>query len=154
MSIRIFTFTALVLLGLAVASPAFSATGPLKLDAIRSQQSEIRAGVATRTGIYKQMSDRDRDLLLREQVGVLSIIGDKQTVDDLNAQQRIALFNGLEKIEAFINSTEDERMICEYRATIGSNRRTRVCITAGEQRKQRENTRNQIQDHGIGSIRN
>lgn len=150
---RIKSFATVVALSLAVvASSAFAEPGPLKLDAVRSQQAEIRQGVQSRTGIYKQMSEGDRDVLLTQQIRLLSVIGGKQTAADLNAEQRTEVFNALERIEALINRADDERMVCEYRTTIGSNRKKRECMTVAQKREQREALRNQIDNRGVGSV--
>lgn len=146
-------FVAAVAFCLAVWVPsALAESNALKLDAVRSQQAEIRAGVESRTGIYKQLSADDRDVLLSQQVQLLGVIGDSQTVDELSEAQRIELFNALELIEALVNKADDERMVCEYRATIGSNRKQRDCKTVAQRREQREAIRNQIDSRGVDSL--
>lgn len=131
---------------------AFAETSSLALDAVRSQQAQIRAGVQSGTGIYKQLSADDRTVLLSQQTVVLGVMGDSKAVEELSEAQRIELFNGLELIEALINKAEDERMVCEYRAVIGSNRKQRDCKTVAQRREQREATRNRIDSHGLDSL--
>ena len=147
------TFAAVVALVLSALAPSLSAApAVLALDAVRTQQAEIRIGVESRTGIYKQLSESDRDLLLREQTQLLRIIDDKRTADDLELPQRIAVFNSLEQIEALVNKAEDERMVCEYTKKIGSQRKTRVCRTVAQLREHREMIRSQIDSHGVSSL--
>jgi hypothetical protein len=134
-----------LLLIIAMAVPvAASATGDLKFDDIRSQQAEIRAGVLAGTGRYKDMQQKTRTELLMRQEQVLALIAGKQHPDDLNPDQRTEVFNHLEWIEAAINKTEDERLICERRATLGSNRKQRVCRTAEQIREDRERARQEM----------
>jgi hypothetical protein len=116
----------------------------LKFDDIRSQQAEIRAGVEAKTGLYKDMEYQTRSELMRRQSEVLAIIEGKQVPDDLNADQRTRVFNDLEWIEAAINRTEDERLICEYKRTIGSNRKQRVCRTAAQIREDQERSKAEL----------
>lgn len=143
-----------VILALMLAVPAVAAanSGELKFDDIRSQQSEIRAGVTARSGRYKDMSANTRTELLHRQTEVLNLIEDKIGPSDLNQDQRTALFNHLEWIEAAINREEDERLICERRTTIGSNRKERVCRTAAQIREERERARNEL-DQSVRNMR-
>lgn len=150
---RIKVFATVVALGLAVlASPAFAESGSLKLDAVRSQQAEIRMGVESRTGIYQSMSESDRDVLLSKQTQMLRVIGDKQSASDLNEAQKNDVFNSLEQIEALINKTDDERMVCKMSKRIGSNMKDRVCLTVAQMREQEEAAHSQIDRHGIDSF--
>lgn len=116
----------------------------LKFDDIRSQQAEIRTGVEARSGRYKDMQNTTRAELLRRQVEVLAIIEGKQVPDDLNAEQRTRVFNDLEWIEAAINHTDDERLVCEYTRTVGSNRKQRVCRTPTQIRENRERSKDEL----------
>lgn len=135
-------------LAVALAVPAFAAAatqdGGLKFDDIRAQQAEIRAGVMARSGPYKDMSSSTRTQLLNRQTEMLSIIEGKAGPSELNEDQRTRVFNSLEWIEATINQAEDERLICERRATIGSNRKERVCRTAAQIREDRERAREEF----------
>jgi hypothetical protein len=130
-----------------VATPAAALANEAKVlqfDDIRTQQAEIRAGVEARSGRYKDMDNKTRDELLRRQGMVLSTIEGKEMPTDLNAEQRTQVFNDLEWIEAAINRAEDERLVCEYRKTIGSNRKTRVCATAAQMREDRERSKAEL----------
>ena len=146
-------FVVAVALCLGVWAPStFAETSSLNLDAVRSQQAEIRLGVQSRTGIYKELSAGDREVLLRQQTQLLGVMGDRENAHELTEARRIELFNSLELIEALVNKAEDERMICEYRATIGSNRKQRDCRTVAQRREQREATRNQIDSSGLDGV--
>ena len=132
-------------LAVVLAMPAFAAAATedsgLKFDDVRTQQAEIRAGVMARSGPYKDMSSSTRTQLLNRQTEMLAIIDGKTGPGELNEEQRTRVFNSLEWIEATINQAEDERLICERRATIGSNRKERVCRTAAQMREERERAR-------------
>ena len=135
-----------LVLALALAVPALASAdnGGLKFDDIRTQQDEIRAGVIARSGPYKDMDSKTRTELLTRQTEILTLIDGKHVPADLNQDQRTRVFNHLEWIEAAINGAEDERLICERRATIGSNRKTRVCKTVAQLREERERSREQL----------
>lgn len=140
-----FRFSQLILIASLVASAVASANGGgLKFDDIRSQQAEIRLGVVAKSGPYRELPESTRVELLTRQTRVLSAIDGKQTADELTPFQRTEVFNDLEWIEAAINRSADDRMVCEYTKTIGSNRRTRVCRTEEQIREARERAKEEL----------
>jgi hypothetical protein len=136
-----------LVLALALAVPAVaSASGEaLRFDDIRAQQAEIRAGVVAGKGRYQGMPQSTRTELLNRQGQVLALIEGKQVPADLSQDQRTEVFNHLEWIEAAANGEDDERLICEHRPTLGSNRKTRVCRTAAQMREERERAREDLE---------
>ena len=66
------------------------------------------------------------------------MLGDNQTLDEMPPDQRIVIFNDLEWIKAAVTKAEDERKICEHTRTVGSNRTVSVCMTAKQQRENRD----------------
>ena len=134
-------FLALIVIAATPAASMANEAKALQFDDIRTQQAEIQAGVIARTGRYKDMDSKTRDELLRRQGVVLKTIEGKEIPTDLDAEQRTQVFNDLEWIEAAINRAEDEQLICEYRKTIGSNRKSRVCRSAAQMREERERSK-------------
>ena len=144
-----------IVLFLALALPmvASADSGELKFDDIRTQQAEIRAGVIARTGRYKNMTPSDRTELMNRQTEVLMMIEGKNAPSELNPDQRTKVFNHLEWIEAALNKFADERLICERRTTIGSNRKERVCRTEAQMREDRERARKQLDNTNGGRFK-
>lgn len=140
-------------LALALPMVASADNGELKFDDIRSQQAEIRAGLVARTGRFQDMTPSERTELMNRQTEVLVMIEGKNTPSELNPDQRTKVFNHLEWIEAAINKTADERLICERRATIGSNRKERVCRTEAQLREERERARKQLDNTNGGRFK-
>jgi hypothetical protein len=131
----------------ALAIPVASASvdrSVLLVNEIRSQQQEIRAGVETRAAPYDDLSPAQRAELLSKQSRMLHLLDGKHSTDDLNEQQKVEVFNTLEWIEAVVNNAEDDRMVCERRPILGSNRKERICKTAGQWRAEREAAREQL----------
>lgn len=120
--------------------------GVLQFESIRSQQSEIRAAVQAANGRYKDMPTHTRGELLAKQRQLFHLMEGKQSTQDLNEDQKTEVFNALEWIEAAINSADDERMVCERRQVLGSNRKERVCRTAAQIRAERESARERLQN--------
>lgn len=142
---------ALMLGGLLAAPLAFASVdrNVLQVESIRSQQAEIRSGVEARTGRYKDLSADTRSQLLNKQGEVLRLLDGKQSTDDLNEAQKTEVFNALEWIEAAINQTDDERMVCERRPILGSTRKERVCKTVAQMRQERDSARNRMDARGV-----
>ncbi len=132
----------LILLILAPMSVSAAGDYPRSVDDIRTQQAQIRADVEARKPPYDNLSEAERGELLQRQAHVLKVIEGKGSTDDLTEQQQLDLFNSIEWIGAAARQGEDERMVCERRPVLGSNRRERVCKTAAQWREQREDARN------------
>lgn len=135
---------------LAVAIPMSAFAETLQLDAIRTQQAAIRAGVeAHSSGSYKELSAAARAELLDRQTKMLALIDGKQSDSELTDEQRAEVTTTLAWIDAKLKEASDDRMVCERRATIGSNRKERVCMTAAQMRAQREAARDQMDKRGV-----
>ena len=148
---RAFRLISAAVLGLVLLAPAAFASVDsrvLMLDDIRSQQREIRVGVEDRTGPYKDLSSTQRSELLAKQAQMLRTIEGKQSTAELNDVQKTEVFNTLEWIEAVVNNDDDERMVCERRAILGSTRKERVCKTQAQWREEREAARNLFDSRG------
>lgn len=133
---------------LAPAAYASADRKALQAESIRTQQAEIRAGVEARSGRYKDLPAGTRSELLAKQSEVLRMIDGKQSTDELDENQKVEVFNALEWIEAAINKADDERLVCERRAVLGSTRKERVCKTVAQMRDEREAARRSMDTHG------
>jgi hypothetical protein len=118
---------------------------PLKLDQIVTQQQEIRAGVIAGTGRYKDMPENKKAELLAKQGQLLKLIDGKADTAELTPAQSIEAFNILEWIEAAINNSDDERMVCRNQRKTGSNRMTTVCRTQRQINEAHERARRQTE---------
>lgn len=117
---------------------------PLEISEIVEQQNQIRADVTAGKGRYASMSRAERTGLLAKQAELMTIIADKESVDELTDTQRMEAFNKLEWIQAAINDEEADRLVCRREKTIGSQRVTRVCRTAEAERQYREEARQRM----------
>ena len=134
---RLHVLLASALLALFAALPAFAqVSDALSLDDVRTQQAEIRADTKAGRGVYENLSDHQRSQLLARQDAMLRLIEGKQSPRELSEPQRLELFNQLEAIEAMVNQAEDQRMVCRRVATIGTNRKERVCKTVAQRREE------------------
>lgn len=140
---RLRRFVPSLIIALLMVPAAFASVdrGVLLANEIRAQQQEIREGVETRKAPFDGLTTSERAELLSKQSRMLHLLEGKHSTDDLNAQHKTEVFNTLEWIEAVVNNDADDRMVCERRQILGSNRKERVCKTAGQWRAEREAAR-------------
>lgn len=131
-------WTLLLTVSVVAARERAPAPPPLPILAIVEQQKQIRADDIARRGRYGQLPLATRAELMNKQVEVLSLVEDKASTADLSRREQVEVFNRLEWIEATVNDTEDERMICRIERTLGSNRMVRTCRTVADERKDKE----------------
>jgi len=137
------TFAALCVVSLAV----FASTDPQQLTIrdIVTQQTQLRSQVEAGKGAFRDLSKRERVVLIERQDRVLAALGGLQTMDEIPPDQRTEIFNDLEWIKAAVTKAEDDRMVCEYTRSVGSNRMQSVCMTAKQQRDLRESSRQSLE---------
>jgi len=120
-------------------------TKPFQVDEVLAQQQQIRADVVAGKGRYANIPNQKRSELMAKQDELIVLLEGKQSSAELSQDQYVAAFNKLEWIEATVNNTDGERMICTREKTLGSNRTTRVCRTAAQLEEQREYARQQLE---------
>lgn len=114
------------------------------LTEIRAQQIELRADVQAGDGIFKEMDRVKREQLATRQTQLLAMIEGKDLVQDLDDDVKVEAFNLLEQINATINDTEGQRMVCERVRKVGSHRTVKQCMTVAERRQLRQDTQNTL----------
>jgi hypothetical protein len=142
----LFLFVVALLAASFFSPSAASGSEGLALDAVRAEQLDIRDDALAKRGAYGDLSNAERSRLLSQQDRLLGLIEGKQSMDELSEPDRIKVLNQLETIKAttrkaeaghaMANRAEEERMVCENVATIGSNRKERVCKTVGQRREE------------------
>ena len=110
----------------------------LDAQAILAQQARIRADAIAGTGPYKDLSEHQRSQLFALQDRVTAKLSGRVATTAMDEHDQIAVFNALEAISAILNGDEDERMICERKRPVGSNRRETVCRTVAQRRADHE----------------
>ena len=135
----------LLILAVLAATTAHAANGAKTaeptLGEINAQQLQLRGDVEKGRGLFKDLPAGKREEVLARQARVIEISGGAQSVDQLDEQARIELFNSLEFIRARVAQAEGDRKVCEKSKVVGSNRYQVVCMTASERDKIRAQTR-------------
>ena len=97
-------------------------------------------------GRYEFTSPTDRkrvDALLTQMASLLQTAG---SVDAMNHDTRIALFNAQEEVNGILKHNDSNRLVCESRAPIGSNILRTVCHTHGQIETTARNTKAGLQE--------
>ena len=89
----------------------------------------------------KASSKRD---LYRSQDRMLEILKGKQTIDDLNADERVTVYNLENEIAAILKDADDDRPICERTARVGSHFKDVDCRTKHERDLDRSVARQEL----------
>jgi len=135
-----------VMLGSApFASNGFETIGP-SLSEIRAQQVDLHQQALAKRGIFKDLSENERQQLLTRQNQFLAMTEGRQSLGDLKPDDRVQVVNTLEWINAAITRAEDERLVCERVKLTGSNRPERVCKTVAQRNAERNASVKMMED--------
>ena len=114
-----------------------SATDPvLSSEDILAQQRGIRAGMDARTDRYADMPRSTRKAILADQDRLSALLEGKADTSQLDPSTLDEVVSLLASIDAAVNRTGDERLVCTRESRIGSNYMTRVCRTPSQLREQ------------------
>jgi hypothetical protein len=146
MKIQTFAFSiALAFAGIAHAADLATIDKTQRVDAILSQQAEIRGDVQAPRNGWDALPQEKRSEVLRDQDRLFQLLQDKQTIGDLAPDRQVEAANLLSSIKAIATNAEDERMVCTRERKVGSNFTQRVCRTVAEMRREREAARDGLQ---------
>lgn len=120
---------------------------------IVQQQRAIKEQVESSTGKYSRFSPEATAQLKRAQDLVFRLLGDANSIDHLDANQRVALFNAIEEVGAIINDNEADRLICVRSMKIGTKLRETRCATVAERRSAREDGKDWLGDPRVCTMR-
>ena len=145
---RSFLFKAAVVLTLAGSTFAAFAGTSQQPDQIRARQAQISAGLQAGNSPYAELSAGSREELAERQARLLALLEGKQRIDELDGDAQAQVEADVEWIENALTRAEDERMVCERRRILGSNRKERVCKTVAQLREEREAARSVMESRG------
>jgi hypothetical protein len=117
---------------------------PPTVQQIVEQQTKLRADVAAKKGAFKDLSDSERESLMKTQTRVLQLLESTDNIEQLDINQKIEVFNHLEWISATVRQAEEDRQVCERSRVVGTNRFKVVCMTAKQQREYKERSRQSL----------
>ena len=134
------------------AARADNNTAQPDLAAIRTQQTELRAQLVAGDDLFADIGERERQDLLARQDQLLRLIEGRQSFDQLNDRDQLELFNTLEWINGALNEAQDQRMICTRETRVGSHRSVKVCKTAAQRKREREDSQDKLRRNFNGYL--
>ena len=143
-----FLFTCLLLLSMAFDAGAVDPV--LRSEDILAQQREIRTDMHARSDHYVDMPRSTRKAILADQDRLAVLLAGKADTSQLDPSSLDEVVSLLASIDAAVNRTSDERLICTREARIGSNYMTRVCRTPSQLREQRAAGQKALMDETSG----
>lgn len=118
----------------AAATPATGTDGRINdIQSFLEAQRELREEVEN--GKYGRFSDNEMDLLVTSQNTLFRILEGRQSIDELDRDQRIAVYNAQEAVAAVLTGTVESRPICRRQHTVGTNRLVVACFTPQQRRE-------------------
>jgi hypothetical protein len=76
-----------------------------------------------------------------------ALFQERATVEAMNQDQRVALFNTQEHLNGLLTHSDRDRLVCERRAPVGTNIPLTTCKTVAEIEKARRDSQNYMRDH-------
>jgi hypothetical protein len=129
-----------------MAAPAAASTSTVEapqptVRQIVDQQTNLRSQVLSKKAAFRDLTDIERDELIKKQNRILELLDSRDDVQQLRAEEQVELFNHLEWVSATLRKAEEDRQVCERSRTVGSNRFQTVCMTARQYREHKERAR-------------
>lgn len=132
------------LLPASTVSAAAAETSEPTVRQIVDQQTDLRNQALAKKGAFKDLTDSEREELIKKQNHILQLLDGRDDVQQLRVEEKIELFNDLEWVSATVRKAEEDRQICERSRTVGSNRYQTVCMTARQYREHKERARQSL----------
>ncbi len=131
----------------AAAGPAAAEAAPVRTvtpQAVYAQQTAYRDQLLVGEGRFRAMTGAQRNQIAKRQRQVIEMVRNLRSFDDLRADQRTALFNDLQWINAQITGNDGDRKVCEFTHTVGSRIERSVCMTAEQAEEHRRRTQMEL----------
>lgn len=97
-------------------------------------------------GRFAEITDEDRAAVDAAFDRMARVLDGKATMDDLRQDDRVALVNDQELVNALLTRAKiDSRMVCKRERRVGSHRLTSTCRTAAEWKRASEQSREDIE---------
>lgn len=90
---------------------------------------------------FKHVDGSSKRRVFAAQDTLFSLLQGKRSIDELQDDQRIAVYNAQAEIAAVLTDAELDRPVCKRERPIGSNMMKTICITKRESREIQERQR-------------
>lgn len=132
-----------------VAAAAKPSTEPFPLSAtstvqFREQASHLRDEL--KAGRYAGLKPLQKTTINQQLDRLDALYVQRASGATFTDADAVTLVNASSAINAILLDVEDQRMVCEQIKAVGSNRSTRVCMSAAERRELQRNTNSELRD--------
>jgi len=128
--------TLFLVTALAAFAPAHAAK-KLDIDSFVAQQQAIRADIEAGRK-YQDMDNDTKERLFRAQDDMFSLLEGRGSIDDLDQDEVIDLYNAQNIVNALLTDSELERDVCRRVTNVGTHRVGIACYSAREWRRIKE----------------
>lgn len=108
------------------------------------KQAELRKAIES-SKKYSHVKPAAKEKIFAAQDRLAHLLAGHTTVEELNTDDKVAVFNAQSEILAQLDQAEPDRVICENEMPTGSHRPTVSCMTKRERDEQREYVRRTYQ---------
>lgn len=129
---------------------AFAASANVgRLGQILQEQREIRAESERSTGAYARFGHGALDKMQRAQDRIFKLLDGVDSLEQLDREQQVELFNSLEEVKAVLVENDGDRQICRRERKTGTTLRETRCATVAEREKITQGAREWKGEPGI-----
>ncbi|HST28988.1 MAG TPA: hypothetical protein VLK26_11545 [Rudaea sp.] len=114
------------------------------LNAFEQDSARIRKEMQT-GGKYGYISNTERSRVEARLADMQKLLGAHPDAADMQPDEKVALFNAQEEINGILDHNDNNRLVCEHVAPVGSHRPITTCHTYAEIMRQRENTQHDLE---------
>jgi hypothetical protein len=126
-----------LLLGVTTIATANFGTPPSAGEIVREQRA-IREQTEGSTGKYSRFKPEAMARLTQAQEKIFRLLDGNQSVDHLNMNQKVELFNALEEVKAVLNDNEQDRLVCRRERKVGTTIPETRCATVAQRKELEE----------------
>lgn len=110
---------------------------------IEQQIESVRKGMEL-GGRYQFVNDTERYQVNRALDEISRLFSNHVSIHEMNEEERVAIFNAQERANGILTKRDGERLICEHKPMIGSNKKQTVCQTYADQQLWKRNSQSQM----------
>lgn len=115
------------------------------LESFNQEAARIREQMQP-GGVYEFMKSADRARVETRLGDMQKLLQDHTADGDMSKSNKIALVNAQEEVNGILRHNDNNRMVCESRAPVGSHIPVTTCRTYGEVESQRRETVKSVGD--------
>ena len=120
-----------------VAAPVAAGKKKLDVDTYLQQQQAIRADIEAGRR-YAGMDNETKERLYRAQDDIFGLLAGRGSIDDLDQDEVIELYNAQNIVNAVLTDSELDRDVCRRLTTVGTHRVGIACYSVREWRRIKE----------------